>query len=162
MTMKSLSKKRVCFSALTAVFILVLVLVAFVTAPAPVPQAVQISVLGQTNDPSGSTLTLVRVTNHTEQAQFFYLSTMVPCPSGWTSANEPVQKTGRLAAYAECQILLRAPVGAARWKFSCMSIPDVSKPEWLWYRLVRLAGLSRLNLRDQPPASYVWTTEMGL
>jgi hypothetical protein len=107
-------------------------------------------------------MALVGVTNLTGQARILYLSTLVPCPSGWTSANQRCQKTDRLAAHAECRVLLRAPAGEARWKFSCMSMPDVSKPEWLWYRLVRRTWLNRVGFRDQPPASYAWTTEMRL
>ncbi len=158
--MASLNKKQVFLAALTAAFLLLMT--ALFTVPAPVPHPLEVGILGQTIDPSGAPTALVGVTNHTGQARFFYLSTMVPCPSGWTSANQRCQKTGRLAAHAECRVLLRPPAGAARWEFSCMSLPDVSKPEWLWYRLVRRTGLSQVGFRDQPPASYVCTTEMRL
>ena len=158
--MTSLCKKQVLLAALTSTFLLVLI--ALIMVPAPVPHALQVSILGQTNDASGAALTLVSVANHTGQARIFYLSTMVPCPSGWTSANQRCQKRDWLEAHSECQVLLLAPPGAARWKFSCMSRPEVSKPEWLWYRLIRGTGLSRVGFRDQAPASYVLTTEIGL
>src|SRR5258706_6914502 len=88
--MPSLTKKLVFLAALTAAFLLFLTI--FFTVRAPVPHALQVSILGQTNDPSGAPMSLVGVTNHTGQARFFYLSTIVPCPSGWTSANQRCQK----------------------------------------------------------------------
>ena len=93
--MKNQFLKSAAIAALTVAFLLILV--AYFTVPAPVPHAVQISILGQTNDPSGAPLTLVGVTNNSGQARFVYLSTYVPCPSGWTSANQRCQKTDRLS-----------------------------------------------------------------
>ena len=74
--MPSLSKKQLFLAALTAAFLLVLI--AFLTVPAPVPHALQVSILGQTNNPSGAPIALVGVTNHTGQARFFYVVAEVP------------------------------------------------------------------------------------
>jgi hypothetical protein len=158
--MPSLSKKQVFLAAITAA--LLLALIAFLTIPTHDPHALQVSILGQTNDASGAPMVIVGVTNHTGQARFFYLGAEVPDRFGWTSANQRIQKTGRLAAHAECRVLLRIPEAAAKWKFRCSSMPEMTKPERLWYLFVRRTGLSRVGFRDQPPASYFSTTEMGL
>lgn len=158
--MPSLSKRQVFLAALPAAFLLVLM--AFFTVPAPVPQGLQVSILGQTNNPSGAPLALVSVTNHTGQARIFYVVAEVPNPYGWTIAKGQQPLWRRLAAHAECRILLSAPEGSARWEFRCTSMLEVTKPESLWYLFVRRTGLRRVGLRDQPPESHVFTTEMRL
>lgn len=67
--MHLLSKKPVFMAALMATFLLVLV--AFFTAPTPVPYALQVRVLGQTNDPSGGRMAVLGTTNHSGQARWF-------------------------------------------------------------------------------------------
>ena len=162
--MPSLNKKRVFLAVLTAAFLLVLI--AFFTVPAPVPHALQVSVLGQTNNPSGAPIALVGVTNPTGQARWFYFVAEVPTTTGWITANGWIQQQQplwhRLAAHAECRVLLPAPEGAARWTFRCASMREASKPEGLWYVFVRRTGLSRVGFPDQPPKSHVMTTEMSL
>jgi hypothetical protein len=162
--MPSLNRKQVFLAALTAAFLLVLI--AFFTVPAPVPHALQVSVLGQTNNPSGAPIALVGVTNHTGRARWFYFVAEVPTTNGWITANGWVERQQpfwhRLAAHTECGILLPAPEGAARWEFRCTSMREVSTPEGLWYLLVRRTRLSRIGFRDQPPKSHVMTAEMSL
>ena len=162
--MPSLSKKQVFLAALTAAFLLMLL--AFFAVPAPVPDALQVSILGQTNNFSAAPMALVSVTNHTGQAQWFCFVAEVPTTNGWITANGWVQRQQplwhRLAAHAEFRVWLSAPDGAARWEFRCTSMPEVRKPESLWYLFVRRTGLSRVGLRGEPPKSHVWTAEMGL
>ncbi len=162
--MPSLSRKQVFWAALTAAFLLVLI--AFLTAPAPIPHPLQVSILGQTNNPSGPPTALVGVTNHTGQARWFYFVAEIPTTHGWTTADgwgerqHPVWH--RLAPHTESRVLLPAPEGAATWIFRCASIPEVKEPEGLWYLFVRRTGLSRVGFWDQPPKSHVLTTEMSL
>jgi hypothetical protein len=165
--MPSLSKKQVFLAALTAGFLLVLI--ALFTAPAPIAHAFQVSILGQTNNPSGAPMAILGVTNLTGQARWFYFVAMVPTTNGWngwSDASGWFQRQGpvwhRVAAHAECRVLLPTPEGAARWKFRCGSEREASQLEGLWYLFVRRAGLSRFRLRDRPPRSMVMTTEMGL
>lgn len=162
--MPSLSKNQVFLAALAAAFLLVLI--AFYTVPAPVHHPLQVSILGQTNNPSGSPMALVGVTNYTGQARWFYFVAAVPTTNGWITANGWVERQQplwhRLAAHAECRVLLPAPDGAARWIFRCASMREVRKPEGLWYLFVRRTGLSRVGFRDQPPKSHVMTAEMSL
>jgi hypothetical protein len=162
--MPSLSKKQVFLAALTAAVLLVFI--AFLTAPASVPHAFQVGILGQTNSPSGTPMAIVGVTNHTKQARWFYFVAVVPTTNGWTDANGWFERQRpvwhRLAAQADCRILLPAPEEASRWRFRCGSMREVSGPEGLWYRFVRQTGLSRLRLRDEPPRNMVITTEMRL
>jgi hypothetical protein len=162
--MPPLSKKQVFLAALTGAFLLVLIV--FFTAPAPVPHVLQVSILGQTNDPSRAAMALVGVTNHTERARWFYFVAEVPTADGWIGANGWFERQRppwhRLAAHAECRVLLPAPEGAARWIFRCGSMPEASKLEGLWYRFARRTGLRRFGLRDEPPRSMVVTAEMGL
>ena len=112
-------------------------------------------------------MALVGVTNHTGHARWFYFVAAVPTTNGWwTTANGWAERQQplwhRLAAHAEYQVLLRAPEGEARWILRCSSMPEVSKPEGLWYLFVRRTGLSRVGFRDQPPKSHVTTAEMSL
>jgi len=158
--MPSLSKKQVFMAAVTAA--LLLVLIAFLTVSTPVPHALQVSILGQTNDPSGAPMELLGVTNQTGQARFFFVVAEVPTSNGWTTARGQQPLWQRLAAHSECRVPLRAPEGAARWNFRCTSLPEVSKPESLWYLFVRRTGLGRVGLRSKPSESYVWTSEMSL
>ena len=165
--MPSLSKKQLFMAALTAAFLLVLM--ALFTAPLPVPHAFQVSILGQTNNPSGAPMAILGVTNRSGQTRWFYFVAMVPSTNGWngwSDADGWFERQGpvwhRVAAHAECRVVLPAPEGAARWKFRCGYEREVSEPEGLWYRFVRGSGLSRLRLRDKPPRSMVVTTEMHL
>ena len=158
--MPSLSKKQVFLAALTAA--LLLVLITFFTVPAPVPHALQVNILERTNNASGTPTALVSVTNHTGQARFFYGVAEIPNSYGWTTANGQQPRWQRLAAHAECGVLLPAPPGGARWKVRCTSMPEVSKPEEVWYLFVRRTGLNRIGVRGRPLESYVWTAELGL
>ena len=162
--MASLDRKRVFLAAVTAPFLLVLI--AFLTVPSPVPHALQFGILGQTNNPAGAPMAIVGMTNHTGQARWFYFVAVVPTTNGWDDAKGWFERQRpvwhRLAAHAECRVLLAPPEGAARWKFRCGSEREVSQPEGLWYLFVRRTGLSRFGLRDRPPRSMVMTTEVSL
>jgi hypothetical protein len=143
---------------------LLLLLVCFIPT-GPSLETLEATVLGSTNGPSGSSMSLVSVTNNTGQARYFYFAAEVPSPTGWVDARGYVErqhgKTQRLAAHAACQVLVPAPEGAAKWRFRCSSSPDVSKVEWIWYRLVRRTGLSRMGFREYPRAGYVWTAQVA-
>lgn len=154
--MPSLSKKQVFLAVITAAFFLVMIV--FLPVPTPVSHVLQISILDQTNTAAGAPMALVSVTNHTGQARFFYILADVPTSNGWWRAADGQQLVWhQVAAHAECRVSLPAPAGAARWKLRCASMPQVSKPEELWYLFVRRSGLNRVGFRDQPPKSYAWT-----
>ncbi len=165
--MPSLSKKQLFLAALTVAFLLILM--SLFTSSSPVPHAFQVSVLGQTNDPSGAPMAILGVTNRGGQPRWFYFVAMVPSTNGWngwSDADGGFERQGlvwrRVAAHAECRLVLLAPEGAARWKFRCGYEREVSKPEGLWYRFVRRSGLTGWHFRDRPPRNMVVTTEMHL
>jgi hypothetical protein len=157
-------KRKQLIPAALAAGCLLLSLVCFIPT-GPGPEALKVTVLGPTNGPSGSPMSLVSVTNNTGQARYFYFAAEVPTPTGWADVRGYVERqhglTQRLAARAACQVLVPAPEGAAKWRFCCSSSPDVSKVEWIWYRLVRWIGLSRVGFREYPRASYVWTAQVA-
>lgn len=160
--MPSLNRKQVLLAVVTVAVLLVCI--AFFTAPTDTSTAIQVSILGQTNDPSGVSVALVGVTNRTGHARWFYFVAEVPTTNGWITADGWIKRQQpfwhRLEAHAECRISLRAPDAAARWEFSCTSIPEVTKPESLWYDFVRGTGLSRVGFWDQPPKSHAFIAEM--
>ena len=156
-------KRKHLIPAAVAAGCLLLLLVCFIPI-GPGLETLEVTVLGPTNGSSGSPMSLVSVTNHTGQAQEFYLAAEVPASTGWVDARGYVERhTGPMqgiAAHAACQVLAPAPEGAAKWRFRCGSIPKVSKVEWIWYRLVRRTGLSRIGFRESPRPSYVWTAQV--
>ena len=145
--------------AATAGFLLLWL--AFLVPTARVREALQISILGQTNGPMGSPLALISVTNNTGQARSFYFAAEVESPTGWADVQGWVErrhgKTERIAAHGACCVVLPVPEGAGKWGLRCASYPDESKIEWTWYHFVRRTGLSRVGFRDQPLGSYCWT-----
>lgn len=166
-TMPSLNKKQLYMAALTAAFLLILM--SLFTAPSPVPHAFQVSILGQTNDPSGAPMAVLGVTNRSGQNLWFYFVAMVPSTNGWNGWSDadgwfegqgPVWH--RVAAHAERRVVVPAPEGAARWKFRCGYGRELSEPEGLWNHFVRRSGLTGLRLQAKPPMSMVVTTEMHL
>ncbi len=156
-------RKQLALATLTAGSLLLLVVL--FTRSAAIPEALQASILGRTNGPSGSSMALVSVTNNTRRTRGFYFSAEVPTPSGWADVNGWVQRqqplTHRLTAHAACRVVLPAPDGAARWRLCCVSWPEESEIRWTWYLFVRRSGLSRFGFRYQSPASYSWTTQVS-
>jgi hypothetical protein len=132
----------------------------------PFPDALQATMLGSTNSPSGSPMALVSVTNNTAQARYFYFAAEVATATGWTDVKGWVERQGgrtqRLAGHASCQVMVPSPESSAKWRLRCASVPEESRFKWTWYGLVRRIGLGRFGFREGPSGSYSWTTPISL
>jgi hypothetical protein len=135
----------------------------FLSMPPALP-ALQLNLLGRTNDHSGGTKTLVSVVNNTGRTQNYTYWAEVQTTNGWARANNwEAQNPGQLhwiRGRNTNRFALPAPEGASIWRLKFMRMPQPSALEWKWYDVVRRTGLRRLGLRDQPPQSYSFTDQM--
>ena len=161
--MPLLSKKQLLWSGLAAICLFLLIV--FSKASSPDVDPIEVSVLGKTNDASGSPMVLVNVRNHTEQLRLFYLVAIVPMTNNiWISTGSvirPPELPDRLDAHAECNAWIPVPRGIAKWKLSCTSRLPMSKSEQFWYLGVRQTGLNRIGFRDQPSESHATSGEIS-
>jgi len=132
----------------------------------PTPAPLQVTILGRTNTLSSGPMVLVSVTNQSGCGQGFYFCAEVGTPTGWTDRAGWVEKYQRgmmqwLKPHQVCQVALPVPEGAARYRYSCSSMPDVGAVQWAWFRFVRRFGLDRFGLPVQPRSGLCWTPQLS-
>ena len=159
-----MTPKRKLFVRAAGVLCFALLLGGLFLSIAPRPPAIQLSILGRTNEPSGATQTLFSAVNNSGRIQNYAYWAQVPSATGWTEAqNWELHHPGQLhwiRGHDTNRFALPAPEGASIWRLKFMRMPQPSPLEWKWYAIVRRIGLKRVGLRDYPPQSYSFTEQM--